>query len=83
MAATVKKVSVAIGREELAWAKKRAKHEGRSISAVLTEVVREARQAEAKRARQRDAWRVFLEWATGEHPLTDEEVEAGRRELAE
>ncbi|MBZ0251221.1 MAG: hypothetical protein K8F93_16320 [Burkholderiales bacterium] len=82
MAATVKKVSLAIGREELAWARKRAKHEGRSVSSVLTEVVRLARQAEIERARRRDAWSEVLAWALeGQPPFSPEEHEDALREL--
>lgn len=71
-----------MGREELDWARKRAKRQRTSVSAVLTDIAREAREAEARRARQRKAWTEFLSWATADRPLGEEELEAARAELA-
>ncbi len=83
MAVTVRKVSVAIGRDELEWARKRARREKTSISAVLTDAARQAREAEALREKQRKAWGEFLDWATEGDGLTDEQIESGRRALRE
>jgi hypothetical protein len=82
MSATVRKVSLAIGREELEWAEKRAAREGMSVSAVITDATRRAREAEKRRKRQRKAWAEYEAWANeaGE-PLTTEELEAAAREL--
>jgi hypothetical protein len=55
MGATVRKVSLAIGREELEWAEKRAAREETSVSAIITDATRRAREAEKKRWRQRKA----------------------------
>jgi hypothetical protein len=81
MAPTVRKISLAIGREELKWARARAKRENTSVSAVLTEAARAAREAEALRAKQRAAWATFLDWATDGKGLRDDEIEAAAREL--
>ncbi len=43
------KISVSLSEEELAWAKKRAKRLKTSVSAVLTEAVKDQRRAEAGR----------------------------------
>jgi hypothetical protein len=45
--AAAEKLSVSIHKEELAWARKYAKASGRSLSAVLTEALREQRRARA------------------------------------
>ena len=45
---TVEKISVALGPEDYAWAKERAKERGGSVSAVLSEALRRLRQAEAR-----------------------------------
>lgn len=81
MAATVRKVSLAIGNEELTWAEDRAEREGKSVSAVLTEVARAARETELHKTRQRQAWEEYLAWATDGRGFTSEELEAARREL--
>jgi hypothetical protein len=47
--ATTEKLSVALGRDELSWVKKRAKKLRASVSSVITEAVRQARQVEARR----------------------------------
>ncbi|MBN9166427.1 MAG: hypothetical protein BGO98_05925 [Myxococcales bacterium 68-20] len=68
------KVSVAIGQEELAWARSVARREGKSLSAVLTESL-----AERKRL---SALREVVAWmGEGSAPLSDEELSAANREL--
>jgi hypothetical protein len=70
------KVSVAIGEEELEWARSLARREGKSLSAVVTESL-----AERKRLA---ALREVVSWmARGEAPLTKEELAAASRELSE
>lgn len=81
MAASVEKVSLAIGREELEWARQRAERQGTSLSAVLTEAARVARELEAHRARQDAAWGAFLAWATEGEGVSPEALEAAQREL--
>lgn len=83
MAVTVTKVSVAIGQEELEWARGRAKREGRSLSAVLTDAMRRAKEAEVEEARRDAAWAELKAWVLDGKPLTVEELEAARRELDE
>jgi hypothetical protein len=46
--ATAEKISVSIGPEDLAWARRRAKSELKSLSAVLADALRRQRQAEAR-----------------------------------
>jgi hypothetical protein len=48
MASSTAKVSVSIGRSELAWAQERAERSGVSLSAVVSNAVRLARQHEAR-----------------------------------
>ncbi len=73
MTATAK-VSVAIGRDELAWAKTLARREGKSLSAVVTESLAERRRLEALAD--------VVEWmGEGQPPLTAAELNAARREL--
>jgi hypothetical protein len=81
MSASVEKVSVAIGREELEWARGRAEQQGTSLSAVLTHVARTFREQEARRARQDAAWGAFTEWATEGEGLPPETIEAAQQEL--
>ena len=81
MAASVEKVSVAIGRDELEWARGRAEREGVSLSAVLTDAARVARELEARRARQDTAWWAFMDWATEGEGLPTEAFEAAQKEL--
>lgn len=83
VAPSVRKVSVAIGHEELEWARERAAREGTSLSAVLTDAARLAREVDLRRERQRLAWAEFLGWATDGAGLSDEDLERGRRELEE
>ena len=81
MSVSVEKVSVAIGREELEWARERAEREGTSLSAVLTYAARAFREQEARRARKDAAWLSFMEWATEGEGLTTGALEAAEREL--
>jgi nucleotide-binding universal stress UspA family protein len=70
------KVSVAIGEDELEWARAVARREGKSLSAVLTESLAERRRLVALRE--------VVSWmAKGEAPLTREELAAAGRELTE
>jgi hypothetical protein len=45
---TVEKISVALGAEDYAWAKQRAKEQGGSVSAVLSEALKRLRQSSAR-----------------------------------
>jgi hypothetical protein len=81
MSVSVEKVSVAIGREELEWARGRAEKEGTSLSAVLTHAARTFREHEARRAHQDAAWWSFMEWATEGEGLPTGMLEAAQREL--
>jgi hypothetical protein len=83
VAASVAKVSVALGKEELEWARSRAEREGISVSAVLTGAARAAREAEQRKVRQDAAWRSFLKWATKGAGVPNAVLEAARRELDE
>ncbi|MEM1032949.1 MAG: hypothetical protein AAGN82_21565 [Myxococcota bacterium] len=74
MAPKVEKVSVAIGKRELAWARGRAAREGTSLSAVLRDAARVARQVEEARARQEAAWAAFLDGATDGRGLTSDDL---------
>lgn len=68
------KVSVAIGEEELAWARALARREGKSLSAVLTESLAERRRLAA--LHEVVAW-----MGEGESPLSAAELAAARRAL--
>lgn len=46
--AAAQKISISLGAEDLAWARRQAKAEAKSLSAVLAEAVRRQRQAEAR-----------------------------------
>ena len=81
MTVSVEKVSVAIGRDELEWARGRAAREGTSLSAVLTEAARTVRELEAQRSRRDAAWWWFLEWAADGEGLPPEVLDAARLEL--
>jgi len=73
MAATAK-VSVAIGKAELSWAKARAKREHKSLSAVVTETIATQRRLEALRD--------VVVWMQSEQaPLEPRELAAASREL--
>jgi hypothetical protein len=69
------KVSVAIGRDELAWAKSLARREGKSLSAVVTESLAERRRLVA--LAEVVAW-----MEEGQPPLSDAELRVAQRELA-
>lgn len=70
------KVSVSLSEEELAWAQKRAKRLKTSLSAVLTEAVRDQRRAEAGRE--------VLSWLLEANPAASaEELEEIQREWRE
>jgi hypothetical protein len=70
------KVSVAIGAEELHWARSVARREGKSLSAVLTESLAERRRLAGLRE--------VVSWTCeGETPLSREELAAASRELTE
>ena len=70
--AGTKKVSLALGVEELAWASRRAAG-GRSLSSVVTEALRTARRLEARRE--------VIAWLFDGRPApTEEELERIRQE---
>lgn len=68
------KVSVAIGRDELRWARDRAAREGKSLSALLTETIAERRRLEA--LAEVVAW-----MGEGKPALSKAELTAAAREL--
>ena len=72
---TTAKVSVAIGREELLWAKSLARREGKSLSAVVTESLAERRRLAA--LAEVVAW-----MGEAQPPLTEGELKAAQRELS-
>jgi hypothetical protein len=74
--ASTAKVSVAIGRSELAWAKTVARREGKSLSAVVTESLAERRRLTA--LAEVVAW-----MSEGQPPLTEAERNAAQRAIAE
>lgn len=68
------KVSVAIGDPELEWARARARAQGKSLSALLTETIAEQKRLEAMRN--------VLDWlGEGKPPLTRAEIDAAAEEL--
>lgn len=73
MAATAK-VSVALGQAELGWAKARARREGKSLSAVVTESLAAQRRLEA--LTQVVGW-----MQEDQPPLTKAELNAADRAL--
>jgi hypothetical protein len=73
--ASTEKISVAIGRDELAWAKSVARREGKSLSAVVTESLAERRRLAA--LAEVVAW-----MAEAQPPLTEAEQTAARQEIA-
>jgi hypothetical protein len=70
------KVSVAIGRDELAWAKTVARREGKSLSAIVTESLAERRRLTA--LAEVVAW-----MGEGQPPLTEAELNTARRAIEE
>jgi hypothetical protein len=73
MAATAK-VSVALGREELVWARARARRLGKSLSAVLTDTIAAQKRLEA-------LGEVVAWMAEGQPPLTRVELTVASRTL--
>lgn len=72
--ASTAKTSIAIGLEELEWARVRASEEGKSLSAFITEILHHQRK--------REAWiRVRDELMAGQPPFTEEELRAADAEL--
>jgi len=71
---TTAKVSVALGRAELGWARARARREHKSLSAVVTESLAAQRRLEA-------LGEVVAWMAEGQAPLTRAERAAARRAL--
>jgi hypothetical protein len=76
MMTSTAKVSVAIGRDELAWAKTLARREGKSLSAIVTESL-------AERRRHTALAEVVAWMGEGQPRLTEAELEAARRAMAE
>jgi hypothetical protein len=74
MSARVEKLSVSLGAEEAAWARKQAEATGVSLSAVLTEALRRQRQSEARR-------RLLEELGTDD--ITEEDLAAIRAEWSQ
>ncbi len=81
-AVTVKKVSIALGHDELVWARRRAKREGTSVSAVVTDAARQAREEERRAELRRDTWAAIEAYVTNGKPFTARAIEAADRELA-
>lgn len=71
--ARVEKLSLTLSKEDADWARKLAKSQGKSLSAVVSETIRERRQLQA--------WKAWLTDSLGDEPLTESEREAARREL--
>jgi UDP-N-acetylglucosamine:LPS N-acetylglucosamine transferase len=69
--ATVEKLSVSLGAEEVAWARKQAEASGRSLSSVLTDALRRQRKLEAMD-------RLLAELGTDD--ITEEDLAAVRAE---
>lgn len=59
------KVSVAIGEEELQWARSLARREGKSLSAVLTESLAERRRRPRPIARSRSSPILYVDAHAG------------------
>jgi len=72
MAASVEKISVSLGAENLAWAKNRAARQQKSLSAVVSEALLRQRQAEA-------GVRLLEDLGTGD--ITEVDLAAIRAEL--
>lgn len=69
--AAAEKISVSLSAEDLAWARKRAKREVSSVSAVVSESLRRQRQAEART-------RLLADLGTDD--ITEADLESVRRE---
>jgi hypothetical protein len=70
--ATVEKISVSVSRDDLAWARRRARAQRTSLSAVVSEALLRQRQAEAG---------VRLLEDLGTEDITEADLEAIRSEL--
>jgi len=70
--ATAEKISVSVSRENLAWARKRARARRTSLSAVVSEALLRQRQAEAG---------VRLLEDLGTEDITEADLDAIRSEL--
>lgn len=70
--ALVQKISVSLAAEDLAWARARAKRQGRSLSSLLTDALHQQRQAEAR-------WKLLQQ--LGHTDISEQEVDALRREM--
>ncbi|MBX3274980.1 MAG: hypothetical protein KF729_32245 [Sandaracinaceae bacterium] len=81
MSSTVRKVTIALGAEEYAWAREQAERSQTSVSAVLTEAARCARDRAAREAARAAAWAELEAWITGGEPLDAQELAAAEREL--
>ena len=69
------KVSIAIGEEELAWARALARREGKSLSAIISESIAERRRL--------TALREVVEWmAIDQPPLSKSEIAIANAALA-
>ena len=81
VASTVRKISLAIDRNALAWAEKTARREKKSVSAVITEATLAARARDVELRRQAAAWKRYVVDATDGKGLSPEEIARGHREL--
>ena len=70
--AKVEKLSLTLSKADLVWARKRAKQQGVSLSALLSEML-------ARRRRQ-EVWDDWLRQVL-DTPFSVDELEAARREL--
>lgn len=70
--ATAEKISVSVSRDDLAWARKRARAQRTSLSAVVSEALLRQRQAEAG---------VRLLEDLGTEDITEADLDAIRSEL--
>lgn len=69
---TAAKISVSVNRDDLAWARQRAKTKRTSLSAVVSEALLRQRQADA-------GVRLLQELGTGD--ITEADLDAMRAEL--
>ena len=72
---------MALGNDELEWARRRAEREGTSLSAVLTDATRVAREVETRKKKQQAAWSSFTKWATAGKSLPPAVIAAAEQEL--
>ena len=70
------KISISVSKEELSWARREARLRHRSLSAVVSDALRRARQAEARerllaefgdaaRASPEELAEIYQEWLSG------------------